>query len=245
MRIAAAADLHFTEGMAGTLREHYVRLNDEADVFLLGGDLTNMGRPTEMEALIEELVGVQVPIVAVLGNHDFEGNAGEQIATLLKSRGVHLLDGERVELDVDGAVLGVAGVKGFCGGFDPHTLKAFGEQALKVFIAETFHEAKKLEAALGALHTDLRIALLHYSPVRETMGDEAIEVYPFLGSSLLLEPIERSGPVHAVFHGHAHRGAPAGRTPRGIPVYNVALPVLRRPYALVTLNGPASGTAAP
>lgn len=233
VRIAAVADLHFTEGLSGTLRAAYAQLSREADVLLLGGDLTNMGRPSEAEALLEELADVTVPVVAVLGNHDHEAGLAEDLAAVLRQGGVRLLDGDHAKVEVDGRRICVAGIKGFGGGFDPHGLKPFGEAALKQFLAETIHEAKKLEAAVAQMQGDLHVALLHYAPVRETMGDEMPEVYPFLGSSLLLDAIERAGKVHVVFHGHAHRGTLEARTRGGVPVYNVAMPVLRRPYHVV------------
>lgn len=233
MRIAAVGDIHFTEGLTGTFRRQYERLPDEADVLLLAGDLTNMGRPSEAEALLDELAEIRLPMIAVLGNHDHASDASDGVAALLEDRGVHVLDGNRAVLGIAGRTLGVVGVKGFCGGFEPFMLRAFGERELKAFIAESDFEAKKLEAGLRQLQSDVRIALLHYAPVRETMGDEPPEIYPFLGTSLLLEPIER-GHVDAVFHGHAHRGTFHARTPKGIPVYNVAMPVMRRPYCVIT-----------
>lgn len=234
MRIAAVGDIHFTEGLTGALRSQYERLRDEADILLLAGDLSNMGRPSEVEALLDELSGVQVPIVAVLGNHDYQSDAVQIIAALIEDRGVHLLDGTRVVLGVGNRSLGIVGVKGFCGGFAPHLVNAFGEPELKALIAESVHEAKKLEAALGDLQADVRVALLHYAPISETLGDEPVEIHAFLGSSLLLQPLEEAR-VQTVFHAHAHLGRHEGHTPGGIPVYNVAMPVMRRPYCVVTL----------
>jgi Icc-related predicted phosphoesterase len=147
---------------------------------------------------------------------------------------VHLLDGTRVVLGIGDKSLGIVGVKGFCGGFGSHVINAFGEPELKALVAESVHESKKLEAALGDLHADVRVALLHYAPVAETLGDEPPEIYAFLGSSLLLRPLEQAH-VQSVFHAHAHLGSHEGRTPGGIPVYNVAMPVMRRPYCVVTL----------
>ncbi len=234
LRIAAVGDIHFTEGLAGALRTQFERLRDEADILLLAGDLSNMGRPSEIEALLDELSGVQVPIVAVLGNHDYQSDAVQIIAALIEDRGVHLLDGTRVVVGIGDRSLGIVGVKGFCGGFAPHLVNAFGEPELKALIAESVHEAKKLEAALDDLQADVRIALLHYAPIPETLGDEPAEIHAFLGSSLLLQPLEEAR-VHTVFHAHAHLGRHEGHTPGGIPVYNVAMPVMRRPYCIVTL----------
>jgi Icc-related predicted phosphoesterase len=247
MRIAAVGDIHFTEGLAGSMRAQFERVAEDADVLLLAGDLTNMGQPGEMQALLEELGDVRVPIVAVLGNHDHESELATEIVTLMRGHGVHVLDGGPLELSVNGSTLGVAGVKGFCGGFRALQVRPFGERSLKDFIADTVHEAKKLETAIAAMQSEVRVALLHYAPIKETMGEENPEIYAFLGSSLLIEAIERGGGVHAIFHAHAHRGAAEARTSHGVPVYNVAMPVMRRPYCVVTLErAPAvSSPAAP
>lgn len=233
MRIAAVGDLHCTEGTARTVGEALRALNDEADALLLAGDLTAMGRASEIGPLCEALRRLRIPIVAVLGNHDHESDQAPEIVRCLEEAGARVLDGTTATLEVDGRTLGVAGVKGFCGGFPPHILRAFGEQALKDFVAASVHEAHKLRGALGRLDTHVRVALMHYAPTRATLGAEPPEIYPFLGSSLLLEAAE-SARVDAVFHGHAHLGAPFARSPAGIPVYNVAMPVTRRPYVVVT-----------
>jgi len=234
VRIAAVGDIHFTEGLVGALRPQYERLGDEADVLLLAGDLSNMGRPSEVEALLDELSEVRLPIVAVLGNHDHQSDAVQIMTALIEDRGVHLLDGERVVLGIGGRSLGIVGAKGFCGGFAPHLVNGFGERELRALIAQSVHEAKKLEAALADLSADVRVALLHYAPIPDTLGEEPRELHAFLGSSLLLQPLEAAR-VQAVFHAHAHLGRHEGRTPGGIPVYNVAMPVLRKPYCVVTL----------
>jgi len=234
VRVAAVGDIHFTEGLTGVLRKQYERLGEEADVLLLAGDLSNMGRPSEIEALLDELSDVRVPMVAVLGNHDYQSDAVQVIAAMIEDRGIHLLDGTRVVVGIGSRSLGIAGVKGFCGGFAPHEVNAFGERELKTLIAESVHEAKKLATTLNDLQADVRVALLHYAPIAETLGDEPPELHAFLGTSLLLQPLEEAH-VHAVFHAHAHLGRHEGRTPGGIPVYNVAMPVMRRPYVVVTL----------
>lgn len=234
MRIAAVGDLHCTEGTGRTLGEKLLALNDEADVLLLAGDLTAMGRASEVASLCEELRRLRIPIVAVLGNHDHESNEAPEIVRNLEGAGVRVLDGTEAVLSLNGRSLGVAGVKGFCGGFPPHLLRSFGERALKEFVAEAAHEARKLRGALGRLDTHVRAALLHYAPVRDTLGSEPLEIYPFLGSSALYDVMETAR-VDIIFHGHAHMGAPFARTASGIPVYNVAMPVTRAPYVIVTL----------
>ncbi len=234
MRVAAVADLHVTEGTAGAVGEMFRPLPDEADVLLLAGDMSTMGRATEIAVLCEVLAQVPLPKAAVLGNHDHESNQAPEIVRLLEDAGVRVLDGTEAIFPLDGRTLGVAGVKGFCGGFPPHIVRGFGERALKEFVAQTVHEAEKLRGALAKLQSEVRVALLHYAPIRETLGAEPPEIHPFLGSSLLADVVDAMR-VDAVFHGHAHLGAPFARTPAGVPVYNVAMPVTRRPYVVVTL----------
>ncbi|MGH8310223.1 MAG: metallophosphoesterase family protein [Steroidobacteraceae bacterium] len=199
-------------------------MNDRADVLLLCGDLTDYGLTEEAQILAQELkASVRIPMVGVLGNHDYEAGHEQEIRSILGDAGVKLLDGEACEIHG----VGFAGVKGFVGGFDRGTLGAWGESAIKRFVQEAHDEAIKLESALARLRTPHRVAILHYSPVRSTVEGEPLEIYAFLGTSRLEEPLDRY-PVDAVFHGHAHNGSPDGRTRTGIPVYNVALPLLRK-----------------
>jgi Icc-related predicted phosphoesterase len=192
-------------------------------VLLLCGDLTDYGTAEEAKVLADELAAVSVPIVAVLGNHDYESGTQQVVAEYLIKAGVRVLDGEAVEIEG----VGIAGAKGFCGGFGRGSLGAWGEPAIKQFVQEGLHEAMKLESALAKLRTRRRIALLHYSPIAGTVAGEPVEIFPFLGSSRLEEPLLRY-PVDAVFHGHAHRGTLEGKTINGVPVYNVARPLLLR-----------------
>jgi Icc-related predicted phosphoesterase len=194
-----------------------------ADVLLLAGDLTDYGLPDEAHVLARELSTAKVPIVAVLGNHDLESGKGDEVKRILIEAGVNVLDGDACEIEG----VGFAGVKGFAGGFGVHALGPWGEDAIKRFVQEAVDESLKLEAALARLRTPIRIALLHYSPVEDTVRGEPPAIYPFLGCSRLEEPIDRYH-VRAVFHGHAHFGTLEGRTKGGAPVYNVALPLLRR-----------------
>ncbi|MGQ0834526.1 MAG: metallophosphoesterase family protein [Gammaproteobacteria bacterium] len=199
-------------------------MNDRADVLLLCGDLTDYGLTEEAQILAQELkASVRIPMVGVLGNHDYEAGHEQEIRSILGDAGVKLLDGGACEIHG----VGFAGVKGFVGGFDRGTLGAWGESAIKRFVQEAHDEAIKLESALARLRTPHRVAILHYSPVRSTVEGEPLEIYAFLGTSRLEEPLDRY-PVDAVFHGHAHSGSPDGRTRTGIPVYNVALPLLRK-----------------
>jgi Icc-related predicted phosphoesterase len=223
VRFAAVGDIHVTKDSAGSLRGFFAQASDAADALLLCGDLTDYGTAEEARVLAEELGAVSVPIVAVLGNHDYESGTADVVTEILVRAGVRVLDGEACE--VEG--VGIAGVKGFAGGFGRASLGAWGEPAIKQFVQECLHEAMKLESALAKLRTPRRIALLHYSPVVGTVEGEPVEIYAFLGSSRLEEPLLRY-PVDAVFHGHAHRGALEARTINGVPVYNVAKPLLQR-----------------
>lgn len=224
VRVGAVADVHYGREKDGRLRPLFEAAGRRADVLLLGGDLTDFGLPEEVEALLRDLTALAgVPVVAVLGNHDFESGKEQELTAALRAAGVRVLDGDSCEV----RGVGVVGVKGFGGGFGRGTLEPWGEAGVKAFVRESVEEALKLERALARLHTPTRVALLHYSPVRDTIAGEPEEIVPFLGSGRLEEPLNRYG-VSAVFHGHAHGGAAEGRTAAGIPVYNVSLPVLRR-----------------
>lgn len=223
LRLAAAGDLHYTRSSKGSLRRLFAEAFEQADVLLLTGDLTDTGHVEEARALGADLQALEKPVVAVLGNHDHEAGESEAVVETLRNAGVRVLDGEACEI---GGV-GFVGVKGFCGGFGRRALGPWGELAIKVFVQEAVDEAMKLERAMARLRTDTRVVLLHYAPIEATVIGEAREIYPFLGSSRLEEPINRVG-AHAVFHGHAHYGRPEGATSTGIPVYNVAMPMLRR-----------------
>jgi Icc-related predicted phosphoesterase len=223
VRIAAIGDLHCTKTSTGHLRAVFQHLEGRADVLLLCGDLTDYGLPEEAHLLAKELSVVNVPILGVLGNHDFHSGHVDEVVKILEEGGVKILDGDSTVL----YGLGFAGVKGFCGGFGRGTLGPWGEPAIKTFVKEALDEALKLESALARLRTERRVALLHYAPIRETVEGEPMEIFSFLGCSRLEEPLER-WPVTVAFHGHAHRGSLEGKTRVGTPVYNVALPLLRR-----------------
>jgi Icc-related predicted phosphoesterase len=223
VRFAAVGDLHVKKDAAGSLRAFFAQAGEEADVLLLCGDLTDYGTAEEAQVLADELAVVKIPTVAVLGNHDYESGLQETVVDILKKGGVRVLDGEAVEIEG----VGIAGVKGFAGGFGRGSLGAWGEPAIKQFVQEALQEAMKLESALAKLRTRRRIALLHYSPIAGTVAGEPVDIFPFLGSSRLEEPLLRY-PVDAVFHGHAHRGTLEGKTINGVPVFNVARPLLLR-----------------
>lgn len=226
VRFAAVGDLHCTEASGGTLRGFFKQAAEVSDALLLAGDLTDYGTAREAKVLADELSVVSIPVIAVLGNHDYESGAADEVRRTLQTAGVQVLDGEAVE--VHG--IGVAGAKGFAGGFGRASLGAWGEAAIKAFVNEAIKEAIKLESALAKLRTRQRIALLHYSPVAGTVQGEPPEIFAFLGSSRLEDPLLRY-PVDAVVHGHAHRGTLEARTLNGTPVYNVARPLLQRLFA--------------
>jgi Icc-related predicted phosphoesterase len=224
LRIAAVGDFHCGEEDAGAFRELFAPVNDEADVLVLTGDLTRRGRAPEIRVCVNELTDVKIPIVAVLGNHDYEAENVSDVIATLRGRGIHLLNGDVFLLDDR---VGFAGVKGFMGGFGRAALTSFGEPETKAFVGAALHEVQKLEIALRRLATPVRIAVLHYAPVASTIEGEPDIIQPFLGSDRLAEPLDRFGATIA-FHGHAHSGVFRGATPGGVPVYNVSLPVIRR-----------------
>ena len=224
IKIAAVADLHYGSGDSRPLPA-FAEVTAGADVLLLCGDLTDRGLPKEAEGLVKELSRVNIPMLAVLGNHDYESGCPDEIREILTAGKIRVLDGEACEV----AGVGFAGVKGFAGGFGRGTLQSWGEPVVKAYVQEAAQETLKLEKALAQLRTPQIIALLHYAPIRDTVEGEPAEIFPFLGCSRLEEPLNRYG-VTAAFHGHAHRGAFAGKTQGGVPVYNVALSVLRRDF---------------
>lgn len=223
VRIAAIGDLHFDQGDRRPLLDLFTDINRNADVMAICGDLTTHGRPEQVLELAKELQGVEIPIVAVLGNHDYESERVDEITAILEDHRVTVLDGASVVIEG----VGFAGVKGFAGGFGRGTLAPFGEPLIKAFVQYTVEEALKLENALRTLTTETKVVLMHYAPIEETLVGEPERIFPFLGSSRLLAPLETHG-ASVIFHGHAHGGAPEATTPSGIPVYNVALPVLQQ-----------------
>jgi Icc-related predicted phosphoesterase len=237
IRVAAAADLHCARTSQGAFQGLFSKIADSADVLLLAGDLTDYGLPEEARILARELASLRIPTAAVLGNHDVESDKQDEIRQIVADAGVTVLDGDACELKG----IGVAGIKGFGGGFGQRALGPWGEGIIKQFVHEAVNEALKLEAALARLRTRQLIALMHYSPIVQTVEGEPPEIYPFVGSSRLEEPLGRY-PVSLVFHGHAHRGRLEGKTKNGVPVYNVSMPLLTRcfpdrpPFRIVELQ---------
>ena len=221
MRVAAVGDLHCKKTSSGAFQALFAAMAAAADVLVLCGDLTDLGLAEEARVLVKELSAAKTtPVVAVLGNHDYESGETDQVKATLTEAGVTLLDGDATEIQG----VGFAGAKGLGGGFGQRALQPWGEEIMKRFVRETIDEALKLESALAKLRTSQRVVALHYSPIRDTVEGEPSEIFPFLGSSRLEEPLLRY-PVSVVFHGHAHRGRPEGRTRTGVPVYNVCLPL--------------------
>jgi Icc-related predicted phosphoesterase len=227
LRIAAVGDIHCSKTSQNTLQPMFAQAAQAADVIVLCGDLTDYGLPEEAQVLVAEMKAAErVPIIAVLGNHDYESNRQAEVVKILEEAGVHVLDGDGFELHG----VGFAGVKGYVGGFGKHSLQPWGETSLKQIVLEAQDEALKLERALARLRAPKKIAVLHYSPIHGTVAGEPPEILPYLGSSRLEEPLNRYS-VTAVFHGHAHHGHPEGKTSTGAPVYNVAMGLMKRANA--------------
>ena len=230
IRVGAVGDTHYSVSSGGALQSYFADVRRHADILLLCGDLTDHGLPEEAKLLATDLAAVRVPMIAVLGNHDYEAGKADEVIAILRTAGVEVLDGEATMI----GDLGFAGVKGFGGGFDRHMLQPWGEQGVKDYVRAAVDEALKLDSALAKIRTPHRIVLMHYGPVRGTSEGEPLEIYPFLGSSRLEEPCNR---YHAslIVHGHVHRGTHEAQTSTGIPVFNVALPLLKR----LNPDGPA------
>jgi Icc-related predicted phosphoesterase len=226
-RIAAVGDIHIRESDKGVWAEWFKVISTRADVLIICGDLSDTGDEMEAQVLADELRSCTIPVVGVLGNHDYEKGRHKLIRQILLKAGMHILDGESfIYKDV-----GIAGVKGFGGGFDSHMLSMFGEGAMKAFVQEAVDEALHLDRALARLDGEneglKKIAVLHYSPIKDTVIGEPEAIYPFLGSSRLAEPLNRRNVV-AAFHGHAHIGTMEGETSGGVKVYNVARQILQK-----------------
>ena len=246
IRVAAIGDLHVGGECESTSlpQPELRRVSADADLLLLAGDLTKCGLREEAACLARTLRHVDVPVLGVLGNHDYHADEAPAVAAVLREAGMHLLeDGPRV-LDINGTRVGFAGTKGFGGGFVGACASDFGEPEMKAFIRTTQVLAARLERELAGLDADVRIAVLHYSPIPETLQGERLEIYPFLGSYLLAEAIDRAG-ADLVVHGHAHAGSERGVTPGGIRVRNVALPLIRQPYRVFEFGAADAREAAP
>jgi len=235
LRLAAIGDLHVQEGDSAPYRDLFAEISSKADVLALCGDLTNFGKTSEAEILAEDIRSCSIPVIGVLGNHDYECGQPEKVSEILQQAGMTVLDEQAIEIDG----VGFAGVKGFMGGFGRGELAPFGEPIAKAFVDEAVKEARKLENGLRSLRTDRSVAVLHYSPTVETLEGEPVIIHQYLGSARLADAIDRFDHVKAVVHGHAHHGRYEGATPRGTPVYNVAQfvlkPLFNRRYALLEI----------
>ncbi|HUP57114.1 MAG TPA: metallophosphoesterase [Bdellovibrionota bacterium] len=244
IRVAAVGDVHYDRGWRDRLRTHFLTLGDRADILMIAGDLTQSGAYEEAQALADDLTELPVPVVAVLGNHDYHQGQEHKIIELLRSRDVQVLEGESVRFRLGAGTVGIAGLKGFGGGFFGACVTEFGEPEMKAFAHHSKHQADVLRRELNSLDTDFRFALLHYSPVEGTLIGERKEIYPFLGSYLLAEAIDDAG-ADGAFHGHAHLGTEKGVTPGGIPVRNVAQTVIRHSFNIYTFEHHAAVAATP
>jgi len=239
IRIAAVGDVHLGEDMRGRLRPALEKVGEHADILLLAGDLTRHGTVAEASVVADEFGDLPVPVVAVLGNHDHHDDKPLEVKKTLEDKGIHVLEGTTFIHRANGCSLGIAGVKGFGGGFAGKCGSAFGEREMKAFIQHTCDIAETLEGALSELDTDIKVALTHYAPVPDTLRGEPPEIYPFLGSYLLGEAIDATG-THLAIHGHAHFGIEQGITPGGVRVRNVAQPIIRSAYTVYALEGNSS-----
>jgi Icc-related predicted phosphoesterase len=234
IRIAAVGDVHVDKDVLGRYRPALEKLPGVADALLVAGDLTRHGTVEEAECMASEFGDLGVPVVVVLGNHDHQSDQQDAVSDVLRQAGLTVLEGDTTVLEINGHRLGIAGVKGFGGGFAGACASSFGEREMKNFVGTTEAAAERLGAALRGLDCDALVALTHYAPVPETLVGEPLEIYPFLGSYLLGQAID-SAPTALALHGHAHHGSERGRTPGGVPVRNVAHPVIKQAYNVYQL----------
>jgi Icc-related predicted phosphoesterase len=235
IRIAATADVHAGIDSRGLLRPHFQHVGAHADVLVIAGDLTKCGTADEARVLADELADVSVPIVAVLGNHDYHADEPDKMVAVLEERGVTVLEGTSTTIKIDGTRVGFAGAKGFGGGFRGAMASEFGEPEMKAFVRHTKSISRAFRAAVTSLDTELRVAVTHYAPVEATLSGERREIYAFLGSYMLAEAVDAAG-ANLLLHGHAHAGCERGTTPGGVPVRNVAQPVIRAAYKVYVLD---------
>jgi Icc-related predicted phosphoesterase len=235
IRIAAAGDLHADQRTRPRIVEAFAHVAGAADVVLLAGDLTAHGEPQEMEVVASAAAGLDVPVYAVLGNHDHHANRVDELVTLLEDAGVGVLERSWARAKLSGTTLGIAGTKGFVGGFPGSSLPDFGEPLLREVYAETGKEVAALDRALAEVaECPLRVVLLHYSPTMSTLVGEPESIWTYLGTNRLDGPIQRHRP-DLVLHGHAHEGTFAGAV-GPVPVYNVAVHVMRRDFFVFELD---------
>lgn len=236
VRVAAVGDVHLDADVVGRYRPALEHLGDKADLLLLAGDLTRHGTPEEARCVAMEFGGLPVPVIAILGNHDYHSDQQDTVAAILCDAGLTVLECSNTVLSRDGLRVGVAGTKGFGGGFAGACASEFGEPEMKAFTSHGRELAARFAKSLAELDCDVRIALTHYSPVPETLLGEPLEIYPFLGSYQLGQAIDATPGVGLAVHGHAHAGSERGTTPGGVPVRNVAHPVIKQAYNVYQLS---------
>ena len=236
IRVAAVGDVHMDDDVLGRFRPALEQLPDRADALLLAGDLTRHGTVVEARCVAREFGHLGVPVIAVLGNHDYHCDEVPGVIKVIEEAGITVLEGESVVVDTPGGRLGVAGVKGFGGGFAGRCASEFGEPEMKAFIRTTCTISDRLCKVLQDVDADVRVALMHYAPVPDTLAGEPLEIYPFLGSYLLGQAID-SAPTTLAIHGHAHAGSERGTTPGGVRVRNVAHPVIKQAYSVFNVHG--------
>ena len=234
VRVAAVGDVHVDADVLGRYRPALSHLGGKADVLVLAGDLTRHGTTDEARCVATEFGGLDVPVVAVLGNHDYHSDQVDGVTKILEDAGIQVLECTGTVVDCAGVRLGIAGAKGFGGGFAGRCATEFGEPETKAFIRHTRQICDGLGSALRGLDCDVLVALTHYSPTPETLLGEPPEIFPFLGSYLLGEAID-SAPTALAVHGHAHAGSERGTTPGGVKVRNVAHPVIKQAYNVYQL----------
>jgi Icc-related predicted phosphoesterase len=235
IRIAAAGDVHGSAAERGRIESAFGSLDADVDLVLLAGDLTTHGEPAEAAVLADACRGLQIPVFAVLGNHDWHSDRAAEIASMLEEAGVRVLDRQSATCEVGGRQVGIAGAKGFVGGFPDAALEDFGEPSLRRVYAETTEEVEGLELALSEIRAcDVRLVLLHYAPTTTTLGNEPQGIWAFLGSDRLARPILQHRP-DLVLHGHAHAGVFEGFL-GSVPVYNVAIHVTGRDFWIFELE---------
>lgn len=243
LRIAAIGDIHVRETSSGVYQGLFAEISKNADILVLCGDLTDLGLESEAEVLAKELQACTIPVVGVLGNHDYHNEKQHEVAQILQQGKVMFVHGTEYIFEKDGKKYGFTGCKGFGGGFRPSMWGRFGEAEQKSFYDAVATEVETLENGINRLERsadiEKKFIVMHFSPIRDTLHGELPELYAFLGSTRLEEVIDRYN-VAAVFHGHAHFGYPKGKTDKGIPVYNAAYPVMQkhspeRPYTLIEI----------
>ncbi len=234
IRLAASGDLHIQDKSEDLFKPAFRNINSQADFFALTGDITASGKLNEVQVLIHELRPIKIPIVTVLGNHEFHNQKQQRVKEMLSEQGIHVLDGNCVEFNVDGQTIGFCGSKGFLSGYDKRAIPDFGEQSLRLVVDELNHEVHKMREGLKSLSTDIKVLLMHYSPTRETIKGEHPEIYAFMGSHVLGMPADEFG-VDLILHGHAHYGIEKGFTEGGTPVRNVCIPVIKKPFVVYEL----------